>query len=73
MDTLSYFSFQPVLHDCGNKGRSMCYSVCGMVNIKKPCCYSERVSHVAAADFLSRYPRDSLPYIRRHITINKMC
>ena len=33
---LSYFSFQPVLHDWCNKGRGMCYSVCGMVHIKEP-------------------------------------
>ena len=31
-----YFSFQPVLHDWCNKGRGMCYSVCGMVHIKEP-------------------------------------
>ena len=30
-----YFSFQPVLHDWCNKGRGMCYPVCGMMN---PCC-----------------------------------
>ena len=29
LDLLSYFLFQPVLHDCG-----MCYPVCGMVQIK---------------------------------------
>ena len=33
---LSYFSFQPVLHDWCNKGRGMCYPVCGMVHIKEP-------------------------------------
>ena len=33
VDPLSYFSFQPVLHD---KGRGMCYPVCGMVHIKEP-------------------------------------
>ena len=27
VDPLSYFSFQPVLHDWCNKGRGMCYSV----------------------------------------------
>ena len=32
---LSYFSFQPVLHDWCNKGRGMCYPVCGMMHIKK--------------------------------------
>ena len=33
-DPLSYFSFQPVLHDWCNKGCYMCYPVCGMVHIK---------------------------------------
>ena len=36
VDRLSYFSFQPVLHDWCNKGRGMCYPVCGMVHIKEP-------------------------------------
>ena len=31
---LSYFSFQPVLHDWCNKGRGVCYLVCRMVHIK---------------------------------------
>ena len=35
VDPLSYFSFQPVLHDWFNKGRGMCYPVCGMVHIKE--------------------------------------
>ena len=35
-NTLSYFSFQPVLHDWCNKGRGMCYPVCGMVHTKEP-------------------------------------
>ena len=34
VDPLSYFSFQPVLHDWCNKGHGMCYPVCGMVHIK---------------------------------------
>ena len=33
---LSYFSFQPVLHEWCNKDRGMCYSVCGMAHIKEP-------------------------------------
>ena len=33
---LGYFSFQPVLHDWCNKGRGMCYPVCGMMHIKEP-------------------------------------
>ena len=37
VDPLSYFSFQPVFHDWCNKGRGMCYPVCGMVvHIKEP-------------------------------------
>ena len=34
VDKLSYLSFQPVLHDWCNKGRGMCYPVCGVVHIK---------------------------------------
>ena len=33
---LSYFSFQPVLHDWCNKGCDMYYPVCGMMHIKEP-------------------------------------
>ena len=36
VNPLNYFSFQPVLHDWCNKGRGMCYPVCGMVHIKEP-------------------------------------
>ena len=36
VDPLSYFAFQPVLHDWCNKGCGMCYPVCGMVHIKEP-------------------------------------
>ena len=35
VDPLSYFLFQPVLHDWCNKGCGMCYPVCGMVLIDK--------------------------------------
>ena len=33
---LSYFSFQPVVHDWFNKGHDMCYPVYVMVHIKYP-------------------------------------
>ena len=33
VDSLSYFLFNPVLHDWCNKGRDMCYPVCGMMHI----------------------------------------
>ena len=36
VDPLSYFSFQPVLHDWCNKGYDMYYPVCGMMHIKEP-------------------------------------
>ena len=36
VDPLSYFSFQPVLHDWCNKVHGMWYSVCGMMHIKEP-------------------------------------
>ena len=35
-DNSKVYSFQPVLHDWCNKGRGMCYPVCGMVHIKEP-------------------------------------
>ena len=36
LDPVSYFSFQPVLHNWCNKGCGMCYPVCGIVHIKEP-------------------------------------
>ena len=36
VDPLSYFSFQPMLHNWCNKGRGMYYPVCGMMHIKEP-------------------------------------
>ena len=65
VDPLSYFSFQPVLHDWCNKGRDMCYPVCGRdVAYKRTLAViSERVAHVSGP----------LPYVRRYITVNKMC
>ena len=35
VDPLGCFSFQPVPHDWCNKGRGMCYLVCGMMHIKE--------------------------------------
>ena len=56
VDPLSYFSFQPVVHDWYNKGRGMCYPVCGMVHIKEPLLLIEK-------SFLSRFLNDPLPYV----------
>ena len=61
-----YFLFQPVLHDWCNKGCGMYYPVCGMVHIKEPLLLIEK-------SFLFHYLSGSLPYVRRHITVNKMC
>ena len=36
VDPFGYFSFQPVPHNWYNKGRGMCYPVCGMMHIKEP-------------------------------------
>ena len=46
----------------------ICYPVCGMVDKK------ELLLHVVAVvGFLSPYLSGPLPYVRRHITVNKMC
>ena len=54
VDPLSYFSFQPVLHDWCNKGRGMCYPVCGMVHIKVRLLLRQgfRVKNLNSFDFL---------------------
>ena len=52
VDPLSYFSFQPVLHDWYNKGRGMCYPVCGMVHIKEPLLLIRKSSLCGGSQFL---------------------
>ena len=60
---LSYFLFQPVLHDWCTKGRGMCYPVCGMGAYKRTLAANrKRVAHVTAAGFVSRY-HGHLPYV----------
>ena len=51
VDPLSYFSFQPVLHDWCNKGRGMCYPVCGMVHIKEPLLLIDKSSLCGGSGF----------------------
>ena len=51
VDPLSYFSFQPVLHDWCNKGCGMCYPVFGMMHIKEPLLLIGK--NVVAVGFLS--------------------
>ena len=69
----SYFSFQPVLHNWCNKGRGMCYPVCGMVHIKEPLLLIGKSSLCGGSGFPLSLSEWFLPYVRHHITINKMC
>ena len=52
VDPLSYFSFQPVLHDWCNKGRGMYYPVYGMVHIKEPLLLIGKSSLCGSSRFL---------------------
>ena len=82
VDSLSCFSFQPVLHDWCNKGCGMCYPVCGMVHIKDSLLLIEKSSQCCGSSgnpFLF-YPIElfllcvgfpillsgPLPYVQRH-------
>ena len=70
VDELSYFSFQPVLHDRCNKGRGMCYPVCGMVHIKEPLLLIDKSSLCGGSGFPLSLSEWSLtiymtPYNRR--------
>ena len=70
VDPLSYFSFQPVLHDWCNKGRGMCYPVCGMVHIKEPLLLIDKSSLCGGSGFPLSLSELSLticltPYNRR--------
>ena len=51
VDPLSYFSFQPVLHDWCNKGLGMCYPVCGMEHIKEPLLLIDKSSLCSGSGF----------------------
>ena len=69
-DPLSYFSFQPVLHDWCNKGRGMCYPVSGMVHIKEPLLLIDQSSLCGSSGFPFSLSEWSLticltPYNRR--------
>ena len=51
LNPLSYFSFQPVLHDWCNKGCSMCYRVCGIVHVKEPLLLIRKSSPCGGSEF----------------------
>ena len=75
VDPLSYFSFQPVFHDWCNKGRGMCYPVCGMMHIQESLLLIGKSSLCDGSGFplsLSEW-FFTIIYVRRHITVNKMC
>ena len=66
-----YFSSQPVLHDWCNKGRGMCYPVCGMVHIKEPLLLIDKSSLCGSSGFPFSLSEWSLtirltPYNRRY-------
>ena len=70
VDPLSYFSFQPVLHDWCNKGRGMCYPVCEMVHIEEPLLLIDKSSLCGGSGFPFSLSEWSLtigltPYNRR--------
>ena len=65
MNPLSYFSFQPVLHDWCNKGCGMYDPVCGMMHLKEPLLRVGKVAPVAAAGFLTRCLSRPLPHNRK--------
>ena len=49
--TNELISFQPVFHDWCNKGRGMCYHVCGMVHIKEPLLLIDKSSLCGGSGF----------------------
>ena len=51
VDPLSYFLFQPVLHNWCNKGCGMYNYVCGMVHIKQPLLLIEKSSSCGGSGF----------------------
>ena len=63
-----YFPFQPVFQNWCNKGRGICYPVCGMVHIKESLLLIGKSSPCGGSGFPLNGP---LPYVRRHITVNK--
>ena len=70
VDPLSYYSFQPVLHNWCNKYRGMCYPVCGMVHIKEPLLLIDKSSLCGGSGFPFSLSEWSLticltPYNRR--------
>ena len=64
-----YFSIRTVPRDWCNKGCGMWYPVCGTMHINEPLLLTRCRSGFPLSLCLSC----SLPYVWRHITVNKMC
>ena len=81
VDPLSYFSFQPLLHDWCNKGRGMYYPVCEMVHIKEPLLLIGKSSPCSDSGFPLSVSEWSFticptPYNRKNVlsaSLNKTC
>ena len=70
----SWWTHSSISHSSQCSTPGMWYLVCGMVHINNPLLLTGSSSKlVAAAGFLTRYLSGPLPYVRIHITINKMC
>ena len=68
VDSLNYFSYQPVLYDW--------YVLSCMWDgaYKMTLAANQKVAQVVVAvGFLSHYLNGPLPYVQHHITVNKMC
>ena len=73
VDPLSYFSFQPVLHDWCNKGCGVCYHVCGMMHIKEPLLLIGKCSPCGSSRFpLSLSEWSFTICLMPYINVNKM-
>ena len=68
VDPLSYFSFQPVLHDWCNKGRFTCYHFCEMVHIKEPLLLNGKSSSCSDGSRIPLSLSGPLLYVRCYIT-----
>ena len=73
VDPLSYFSFQPVINDWCNKGRGLCYTVCGMMYIKEPLLLNGKSSLCGGSGFSLSLSDWSCTIYLKPYNRNKMC
>ena len=72
-EPLSYFLFQPVLHDWCNKGHGMYYPVCGMIHIKEPLLLIGKSSLCGGSGFPLSLSEWSFTICLTPYNRNKMC